>query len=60
MIPACRDEISTCPAEADFTPRLHVEIKFRVGRVGKKCLRIYENITTRKNFLPFLLMSTPV
>ena len=25
MIPACRDEISTCPAETDFTLRLHVE-----------------------------------
>ena len=35
MIPACRDEISTCPAEADFTLRLHVEIKFRTGKVGQ-------------------------
>ena len=32
MIPACRDEISTCPPEADFTLRLHVEIKFRPGK----------------------------
>ena len=32
MIPACRDEISTSPAEADFTLRLHVEIKFRPGK----------------------------
>ena len=29
MIPASRDEISTRPAETDFTLRLHVEIKFR-------------------------------
>ena len=32
MIPACRDEISTGPAETDFTLRLHVEIKFRPGK----------------------------
>ena len=31
MIPVCRDEISTCPAGTDFTPRLHVEIKFCPG-----------------------------
>ena len=35
MIPACRDEISTRPAETDFTLRLHVEIKFRPGKVGQ-------------------------
>ena len=28
MIPTCRDEISTRPAETDFTRQLHVEIKF--------------------------------
>ena len=32
MIPACRDEISTRPAETDFTLRLYVEIKFRPGK----------------------------
>ena len=31
MIPAYRDEISTRPAETDFTLRLHVEIKFPQG-----------------------------
>ena len=35
MIPACRDEISTRLAETDFTLRLHVEIKFRPGKVGQ-------------------------
>ena len=35
MIPACRDEISTRPAETDFTLRLHVEIKFRLGKAGQ-------------------------
>ena len=35
MIPACWDEISTRPAEADFTPRLYVEIKFRPGKAGQ-------------------------
>ena len=29
MIPVCRDEIATGPAGADFTLRLHAEIKFR-------------------------------
>ena len=33
MIPACRDEISIRPAQTDFTLRLHVEIKFRPGKV---------------------------
>ena len=32
MIPGCRDEISTRPAETDFTLQLHVEIKFRPGK----------------------------
>ena len=32
MIPTCRDEISTRPAETDFTHRLHVEIKFCPGK----------------------------
>ena len=35
MIPACQDEISTRPTEADFTLRLHVEIKFRFGKAGQ-------------------------
>ena len=35
MIPACRYEISTQPAETDFTLRLHVEIKFRLGKAGQ-------------------------
>ena len=35
MFPACRDEISTRPAETDFTLRLHVEIKFRPGKAGQ-------------------------
>ena len=35
MIRACRDEISTRPAETDFTSRLHVEIKFRPGKAGE-------------------------
>ena len=34
MIPACRDEISTRPAETDFTLRLHVKITFCPGRAG--------------------------
>ena len=34
MIPFYRDEISICPAETDFTLRLHVEIKFRPGKAG--------------------------
>ena len=34
MIPVCRDEILTPPAETDFTARLHVEIRFRPGKVG--------------------------
>ena len=33
MIPTCRDEILTRPAEIDFT--LHVEIKFRLGKAGQ-------------------------
>ena len=35
MIPACRDEISTRPAETDFTLRVHVEIKFNPGKAGQ-------------------------
>ena len=35
MIPAYRDKISTCPAETDFTLRLHVEIKFHPGEAGQ-------------------------
>ena len=35
MIPACQDEISTRPAETDFTLRLHEEIKFRPGKAGQ-------------------------
>ena len=38
MIPACRDEISTCSAETDFTLRLDVEIKFRPGKAGQFCM----------------------
>ena len=35
MIPACREETSTCPAETDFALRLHAEIKFRPGKAGQ-------------------------
>ena len=35
MIQACRDEISTRPAETDFTLRLNAEIKFRPGKAGQ-------------------------
>ena len=35
MIPAIQDEISSRPAEADFTLRLHVEIKFCSGKAGQ-------------------------
>ena len=35
MIPACRDEILTRPAETDFTLQLHVEIKFRPSKAGQ-------------------------
>ena len=34
MIPVCRDEISTCPA-ANFTLRLHAEIKFSPSKAGQ-------------------------
>ena len=47
MIPASQDEISTRPAETDFTPRLHVEIiKFRPGKTGQfsTCYLIILNI----------------
>ena len=46
MIPTCRDEISTRPAETDFTTRLHVEIKFRPGKTGQfsTCYLIILNI----------------
>ena len=35
MIPVCQDEISTRPAGAYFTLRLHVEIKFPHGKAGQ-------------------------
>ena len=35
MIPVCRDEISTRPAGAYFTLRLHAEIKFHHGKAGQ-------------------------
>ena len=35
IVPACRDEISTRPAENHFTLRLHVEIKFRPSKAGQ-------------------------
>ena len=35
MIQACRDEVSTHPAETDFTLRLHVEIKLCPGKAGQ-------------------------
>ena len=34
MNPVCRDEISASPAGADFTLRLHREIKFHPGKAG--------------------------
>ena len=43
MIQACRDEISTRPAETDFTLRLHVEIKVGLSH-------------SKKNFFLFDLM----
>ena len=33
MNPVCRDEISTRPAGADFSLRLHRETKFHPGKV---------------------------
>ena len=48
LIPACWDEISTRPAETDFTPRLQVEIKFHLGKTGQcffwQCYLIILNI----------------
>ena len=35
IISACRDEVSTRPAETYFTLRLHVEIEFRPGKTGQ-------------------------
>ena len=35
MISACRNEISTRPAETDSTLRLYVEIKFCPGKAGQ-------------------------
>ena len=35
MVPACRDEISTRPAETDFTLQLHAEIIFRLAKAGQ-------------------------
>ena len=35
MISSCRDKISARSAETDFTLRLHVEIKFRLGKLGQ-------------------------
>ena len=35
MIPVCRDEISPRPAGTDLILRLHVEIKFLLGKVGQ-------------------------
>ena len=35
MIPACRDENWTRPAETEITLRLHVEIKFRPDQAGQ-------------------------
>ena len=35
MILASQNEISTRPAETDFTLRLHDEIKFRHGKAGQ-------------------------
>ena len=35
MIPVLRDEISTHLAVTDFTLRLHREIKFHPGKVGR-------------------------
>ena len=52
MIPACRNEISTRPAETDFNSRLHVEIKFRPSKTGQFsiCYLIILN-TTCMHFL---------
>ena len=46
IIPACPDDIPTRPAETDFTPRLHVEIKFRPEKTGQfsNCYLIILNI----------------
>ena len=35
VIAASRNEISTRPAETDFTLRLHVEVKFRGRKTGQ-------------------------
>ena len=35
MIPMCRDKISTRPAGADFTLRLHGKITFHRGKMGQ-------------------------
>ena len=54
MIPACWNEISTRPAETDFTSRLHVEIKFRPAKAGQfsTCYFIILNIICM-HFLQF-------
>ena len=59
MIPACQDEISTCPAETDFIPRLHMEIKFRPGKTGQfsSCYLIILDIICM-HFLWIFLVST--
>ena len=59
MIPACRDEISTRPAKTDFTPRLHVEIKFRPGKTGQfsTCYLIILNIILHAFSLDFFFVS---
>ena len=55
MIPACRNETSTRPAETDFNSRLNEEIKFRPPKTGQfsTCYLIILNIIICMHFLWF-------
>ena len=57
MISACRNEISTRPAETDFHQRLHVEIKFRPGNAGQ--FSTWYLIRFACIFLGFFFVSMP-
>ena len=60
MNPICQNEISTRPAEADFTLRLHREIKFHPGKAGQFSTRfLFRFVQYFFTFFLIIFLSLP-
>ena len=58
MIPVCRDEISPRSAGTDLTLRLHVEIKFRLGKARQ--FPTWHSFRSVCNFFEFFFVAMSV